>query len=280
VLQSAVNVGILLASVATFVLAGANSRLVFLVGVLPAWLVFWIRREVPETDEWQQARSTAEAKVREPSIRDLFSRELRGVSILVILICSCSLTAHWAFMFWSQQHLYTLPDLADWAQDDKRRLVSVAMLLVMIASIFGNFAAAWLASVIGDRRAISLLCVGYFVAMLTTYIQSRDHRALMILLPVISIFSGLFALFTMYLPPLFPTLLRTTGAGFCYNIGRIASAVGTVVFGLISSVGEYRFALVAAGCLFLPSAFFALRLPELKGDNESREALSPARTCV
>jgi MFS family permease len=261
VLQSAVNVGILLASVATFLLAGTNSRVVFLVGVLPAWLVFWIRREVPETDEWQKARSSAQVNAHQPAIRDLFGRDLRGVSILVILICSCSLTAHWAFMFWSQQHLYTLPDLADWAQDDKRRLVS--------ASIVGNFAAAWLARLIGDRRAISLMCMGYFLAMVATYIQPRDHRALMILLPIISIFSGLFALFTMYLPPLFPTLLRTTGAGFCYNIGRIASAVGTVVFGLFSSVGEYRFALIGAGCLFLPSAFLALRLPDLNGGNES-----------
>jgi len=171
-------------------------------------------------------------------------------------------------MFWSQQHLYTLPDLADWTQDEKRRLVSVAMLLVMLASIVGNFAAAWLARAIGDRRAISLMCIGYFLAMLATYIQPRDHGALMILLPVISIFSGLFALFTMYLPPLFPTLLRTTGAGFCYNIGRIASAVGTVVFGLMSTVGDYRFALIAAGCLFLPSAFLALMLPDLNAGNE------------
>src|SRR5207302_826151 len=48
VLQSAVNVGILLASVAAFAMAGVNPRLVFLVGVLPAWLAFWIRRDVPE----------------------------------------------------------------------------------------------------------------------------------------------------------------------------------------------------------------------------------------
>src|SRR5260221_6423032 len=51
---------------------------------------------------------------------------------------------------------------------------------------------------------------------------------------------GAFALFTMYLPPLFPTLLRTTGAGFSYNFGRITAAAGTVFFGLFSSVGEDR----------------------------------------
>jgi MFS family permease len=273
VLQSSVNVGILLASLAAFLLAGTNPRLIFLVGVLPAWLVFWIRREVPETDEWQTARSNAIPHAREPRIRDLFSPGLRRVSLLLILICSCSLTAHWAFVFWSQQHLYNLPELAAWAESDKRKLVSVAMLLVMAASIAGNFGAAWLAKRIGDRRAIALMCLAYFVSMAATYSKPRSHETLLVLLPLISVFSGLFALFTMYLPALFPTLLRTTGAGFCYNIGRIASAAGTVLFGLLSTVGDYRFALVAAGSLFVPAGLMALALPDLSDEGPARSTL-------
>jgi hypothetical protein len=68
----------------------------------------------------------------------------------------------------------------------------------------------------------------------------------------------------MYLPPLFPTLLRTTGAGFCYNIGRVVSAVGVVFFGLFGAVGDYRITLLLAGCLFLPAAVVAWFLPELR----------------
>lgn len=264
VLQTGVNVGILMASVAAYLMAGTNPRLVFLVGVLPAWLVLWIRREVPEPEEWKEAAASAGA--RPPTIGDLFQPGLRGISILVILICSCSLTAHWAFMFWSQLHLYNLPDLAAWPEFDRRKLVSVAMVLVMLASIAGNFVAAWLARRLGDRRTIAFMSLGYFLAMVATYAAPRDHTSLMVLLPGISVFSGFFALFTMYLPPLFPTLLRTTGAGFCYNIGRVASAVGTVVFGLISTVHDYRTALIAAGCLFLPSGLLALGLPELGED--------------
>ena len=60
VLQTGVNIGILLASCATFVLAGQSPRVVFLVGVLPALLVFWIRREVPETDEWRRGQAAGE----------------------------------------------------------------------------------------------------------------------------------------------------------------------------------------------------------------------------
>ncbi len=91
----------------------------------------------------------------------------------------------------------------------------------------------------------------------------RSHTTLLVLLPIMGACSGLFALFTMYLPPLFPVLLRTTGAGFCYNIGRIAAAAGTVVFGLFSKVGDYRIALLCAGLLFLPATLLALWLPEL-----------------
>jgi MFS family permease len=275
VLQSGVNVGILLASVAAFLMAGVNPRLVFLIGVLPAWLVFWIRREVPEPEEWEKAAATAGG--RKPRISDLFRPDLRGTSIRVILICSCSLTAHWAFVFWSQLHLYSMPDLAAWPESDRRRLVSLAMLLVMLASIAGNFAAAWLSRRLGDRRTIALMCLGYFLAMLATYAMPRGHESLMVLLPVIGVFSGFFALFTMDLPPMFPTLLRTTGAGFCYNIGRVASAVGTVVFGLITTVSDYRMALIAAGCLFLPAGFLALGLldaAECDGEEEHAESLA------
>ncbi len=80
--------------------------------------------------------------------------------------------------------------------------------------------------------------------------------------PVIGFFSGVFGLFTMYLPPLFPTLLRTTGAGFCYNIGRIAAAAGTIFFGLFSKVGDFRTALLYAGFLFVPAGVVALFMPD------------------
>jgi hypothetical protein len=70
----------------------------------------------------------------------------------------------------------------------------------------------------------------------------------------------------MYMPPLFPTLLRTTGAGFCYNIGRVAAAFGTVFFGLFAPVGDFRAALVYAGALGRPAALFALLAPELPLD--------------
>jgi len=245
VLQSGVNVGILAAGLANLVLASRPPNYLFLVGVLPALLVLWIRRAVPETDEWRSAR--AQAQGYKPAVRDLFVGDVRRITVWVILVCGVSLTAHWAFIFWSQQQLRNLPDVLSMSPADKNRLVSLSLNVIIGASIAGNFFAGWLARIIGYRATIVAMFLAYFLAMMGAYSVARDHTALLFWFPLIGFCQGSFALFTMYLPPLFPTLLRTTGAGFCYNIGRVLAAVGTVIFGfssdLISHVGDYRVAL-------------------------------------
>jgi MFS family permease len=262
VLQTGVNVGILGACLANVFLAAAPPRCVFLVGILPALLVFWIRRAVPETGEWQAAKQ--QAQHQEPGVRDLFHGDTRRITLWVVVVCSISLTAHWAFMFWHQQHLRNLPDVLNWSAEAKNKLASTGMYLVIGSSILGNFFAAWLARWIGYRATIVTMFLAYFLAMFGAYAVARDHVALLCWFPLVGFCQGAFALFTMYLPPLFPTLLRTTGAGFCYNIGRITAAFGTVFFGLFSKVGDHRAALFYAGFLFLPAAVTALFLPKTK----------------
>lgn len=266
VLQTAVNCGVLLAMAVTAAMSflPLNShymfRSVFLVGVLPALLVLWIRRAVPETEEWHAAKQAAAQAV--PRVADLFTGSVLRTTVLTILVCALSLTAHWAFMFWFQQHLDQLLVKAHWAEGEITRFKGLAMVLVMVTSILGNFLAGWIARHLGYRRAISVMCFGYFAAMMATYGIDRSYGTLFWWLAAPGVSQGLFALFTMYLPPLFPTLLRTTGAGFCYNIGRIVAAAGTVFFGLFNRVDDFRFALFYSAFLFIPAAVVALLLSE------------------
>lgn len=286
VLQTGVNIGVLLACLTTYLMADLQPKYVFLVGVLPALMVFWIRRQVPEPEEW----TSAKAKVRdgEPGIADLFRGGVRRTTLLTIVVCACGLTAWWAFMFWHAQHLRNLPgleaakraeyaraigtglagNLADatkWVAAEKQKVVSTAFFLVISASVAGNFFAAWLARAFGYRRAIALTYLGFFIAMFTTFIQDRSWQSLLwFWFPAVGFFSGVFGLFTMYMPPLFPTLLRTTGAGFCYNIGRIVSAAGVVFSGTLSSGGDFKRTLLFSSCLLLPAIFVAMVLPEPK----------------
>jgi len=190
-------------------------------------------------------------------------------------------------MFWHSQHLRNMPDLtaakqlayqeavaagsfganvpaqAQWVASKKEQVVSNAFFLVITSSIIGNFFAALLARRFGYRRSIAICYAGFFLAMFTTFIQPRGWESLFwFWFPLVGFFSGVFGLFTMYLPPLFPTLIRTTGAGFCYNIGRIASAFGVIFSGTLSSGGDFKRTLLFASFLFLPALLVALILPE------------------
>jgi MFS family permease len=271
-LQTGVNIGVLLACASAYLLSLAigehYERWVFLVGVLPAILVFWIRRAVPEPREWLAAKARAAANPNKheaiPSVGDLFRGEVQRTTILTIIVCATSLTAWWAFMFWSLQHLRNLPDLASWSGPRRERLVSSAFFGVIGVSIVGNYFAAALAKKFGYRRSIAIIDVGFFLAMFGAYCVPHEHRAMLGWMACVGFFSGVFGLFTMYLPPLFPTLLRTTGAGFSYNIGRIVAAAGTIFFGLIANGVDFRVALLCNSFLLLPSAAVALLLPELK----------------
>jgi len=164
-------------------------------------------------------------------------------------------------MFWHLQHVRNLPEVLQMTPEEKNRLASAVMWLVIGSSIVGNFIAGGLARFLGYRATIAWMFLAYFLTMLGAYCVPRDHFALLWWFPLIGVCQGAFRLFTMYLPPLFPTLLRTTGAGFCYNIGRTFAAFGVVFFGLFSNVGDHRAALLYAGLLFLPAAAISMFLP-------------------
>src|SRR5690349_1389769 len=130
VLQSGVNIGVLMAVLANVIMAGQPPRYLFLVGVLPALLVLWIRRAVPEPEEWHAAK----AGQPNPPLQDLFRGSVKRITVLVMLVCAASLTAHWAFMFWHQQHLRNLPEVLSWTPQQKNALASKGMYVVMVAS--------------------------------------------------------------------------------------------------------------------------------------------------
>lgn len=270
VLQTGVNLGILLGAAVvgglTLVLPPGSERWVFLVGVLPALLVFWIRRHVPEPETWQRA-GAAHPK---PGARELFRGDVWSTTLRTTIVCALGLSAWWLFMFWHPQHFRKLLGADGVPAGEMTRLISASFFLVNFLAIAGNFAAGFLALRLGNRRAIVVFFAGLAVALIGAFAVPRDFGALAwFWCPAIGFFSGVFGLFTMYLPPLFPTLLRTTGAGFCYNIGRIAAAVASLVFGLFAPVADFRGALLWSGGLALGAMIFSCWLPVRTHEDEA-----------
>ena len=268
VLQCAVNFGILAAIAAVTFLQMFEKyepRWVFLIGVLPALITLWIRKEVPETEEW----SAEKGKHRAPSVRSLFGVGIRRTTLIASTLCAISLTAHWCFMFWQPAFISSHPDVASLASGKtaievaslKSKVIAYAFFCVIAASVLGNFASGWAAQRFGYRRALAAFFGVYFVLMALTFAFPWSLNATYALYAGVGFCQGVFGLFTMALPPLFPTLLRTTGAGFSYNIGRVFAAAGTVFFGIFAKPSDFSSVLLYASFLFLPAAILAMWLP-------------------
>src|SRR5262245_6003984 len=152
-------------------------KVVFLVGIVPALLVVWIRWAVPEPEEWREAQAHRIAE--QPKFIELFQVPVRHITVAAILVCATALTGHWAFIFWFMQHLRNLPDVANFSSAEKNQLATQAMALVMITSILGNFAAAAIAKRTGYRPAVVVMCLMYFAVMFFAYRVPRDHESMM-----------------------------------------------------------------------------------------------------
>jgi predicted MFS family arabinose efflux permease len=262
VLQSGVNIGILVAAGLVWLLdiQPGSERWVFLIGVAPALLVYWIRRHVPEPENWKSAHAHAGPK---PGVADLFRGAVAPVTWKTMVVCALSLSAWWLFIFWQAQHVRKVLETSGVPAGEITRRTSVAFFVMIAVSIVGNYFAGWLAARWNNRRAIMAMFYCLFGSMVGAFIVPRGFGELAwFWVPLVGFFSGVFGLFTMYMPPLFPTLLRTTGAGFCYNIGRIAAAMASVVFGWLAPVGDLRTALLWSSLLALAAAIWAHWLPE------------------
>jgi MFS family permease len=267
ILQIGVNIGILLAALAGFLMQGLPHHYIFLVGLLPAFLTLWIRKAVPETEDWEKAHDHASRG--KAGFRSLFSPELRRTTITCMLVCSLGMTAHWSFNFWNIQHLRTVADASGWTASQMNGIAAKCLLILNLAAMVGNFAAAGIARVWGYRRSIAILLVYYGVMMWVVYGQVRGAQSLLNWFWLLGMCQGVFCLFNMYLPALYPTLVRATGAGFCFNFGRIIAGAGALVFVMFAKVGtganavaDHRIALLYAALLFFPAAIIAWFMPD------------------
>ena len=146
VLQSAVNCGVLLAMAAVPPLTVPclspyyQYRCVFLVGVLPALLVLWIRRNVPEPEEWHAAEVRARAR-RTADSRPVSPPDVRRTTVLTTVGLCVVAVGPLGLHVLVMQHLRNLPELSAWSDAQKTRFQTTAMVLVMVTSIAGNFLA-------------------------------------------------------------------------------------------------------------------------------------------
>lgn len=249
---------------------GLEPRWVFLVGVAPALLTLWIRAAVPEPEHWTRAKSEEST----PPLSALFRGQLARVTLLTTALTSIALTTVWAFLYFGPQLLRQLDGIPPEKRTAFASDVSVAYLTV---NIIANFAATYTARFLGYRAAFLIFMVG----ALATFAFVFGHRYAPAIAPaltkdnalglycLVAFFGlGLFGMFPLYIPPLFPTLVRTLGAGFTYNVGRLFSAAGALGGGLIAESVGYDGAIFWTAMLYIPGIIVCCFIPEPRQHDE------------
>ena len=242
-LYTAAPFGLFLATFVNYQVAGvwfANQteqswRYVFLFGLLPAAAAFLVRLFVHEPERWKSLRDHSRVRVREifaPALRRYTYSGMFTAVIALISWWSCS-----AFIPVIATGLArTSAERSGLGAAATQALIEHWKVLGTMAFNIGGLIGTLLTIPIAKRLGRRLMFGLYFgasaIALLTTFGLDMPAQARLAMLFVIGMpVFGIFGAFPYYLPELFPTRVRATGAGFCYNIGRVLASVGPFLVG-------------------------------------------------
>lgn len=264
-LQNGYNLGMIVAALTVGALGDWDYRYVFLIGVIPAFATIWIRRAVPEPTEWAGEREKKEM----PKISALFRGDVLRTTLFTVCLSSICLASVWGLLYFAPQLVRSLPEVKAMPKGQIDSLVRSVTVVYCLWNIAGCYFAAVLARYAGYRRAFSILLACSLLTYTFGFGEMHSLDSTRFWLNTAFFFSsGIFALFPLYVPPLFPTLLRTTGAGFSYNIGRLIAGVATIVLGVVTANAapgtqaiSPSHAIWLAGFLYIPGVFLALFIP-------------------
>jgi MFS family permease len=269
ILQSAWGVGFFVAAGLNWALSQYGWRLLFLVGILPAVVAVIVRLFVKESQQWIKARS-AVAPDRRGVVMMLWQivqPPLRRRTVVGSGLAFVAVFGLWGATNWAPTLIRTLPDLQGVSPIRVTESVSVAMMALNVGAILGYLSFGPLADRYGRKPAFALMFTGSLVMLPVTFLTSLDYSEMLIVLPLLGFFNnGIFSGFPIYLPELYPTALRATGAGFCFNAGRVLAAVGPLLTGLlVSTLGHFGRAASAIGLIYMVGLAILLMAPETKG---------------
>lgn len=269
VLQSAWAAGFFLAAALNLLLRGYGWRALFVVGIVPAGVAFLVRLWVKEPERWARVHAQGLALGVSPGIAlaKLFRDDLRRSTLVGSTLAFVAVFGLWGSTNWTPTLISTLPDLQGLSREELSARVSYAIMALNVGALFGYLSFGPLADRFGRRPVFALMCAGSLIMLPITFLTPREYLHVLLLLPVLGFFNnGIFSGFPIYLPELYPTRLRATGAGFCFNAGRAFASVGPFLTGwLIATMGSVGYAVSAVGLIYLVGLFVLPFAPETRG---------------
>jgi MFS family permease len=265
VLSSAYQMGYLLVGAISLGLGSFLNhfdwRILFFIGVLPALLTMGIRHHVHEPEKWTQQKKEQPTS---SAFSDIFKPPFLLRTLAASLFTGALLVAYWASSFWVPMWIQSLLGHTQHAMQTS----SFVMLLIGLFGMIGAISSGFLADWIGRRWTVVLANLGYLAATLGLFLLHRHYEPSLVYWACgLGYFIGLnIAICYVFVPELFPTRLRGTGTGFCFNMGRIAAAAGSQFSGALIGIlgGSIAMAAVSISFVLLLGAVVVWAAPETR----------------
>jgi MFS family permease len=254
-LQSAWGFGFFLAAAVHWLARGWGWRGLFTIGFLPMCLVPFIRWGVNDSARWRTARALSETSRTSEGdgLREIFAPPLLRHSVVGTSLALTAIFGLWGVTNWTPTLIQELPDIRSLTSAQATEAVSQAIMLLNMGALAGYFSFAPLARRLGRRVAFALMCGGSLILVPVSFLPAHSYATLLCLLPILGFFTkGIFGGFPLYLPELFATRLRATGAGFCFNAGRLIASGSPFLTGmLVSALGTFGRAASVVALIYL-----------------------------
>ncbi|HJV00595.1 MFS transporter [Duganella sp. LX20W] len=235
-------------------------RSLFLLGILPAMFVIFIRRFVDEPELFVAQQKQQERSAQRASFAEIFSPKMLSITLRAVLLTTGAQGGYYAITTWLPTFLKT-----------ERHLTVLGtggyLAMVIVGSYVGYIVSAFLTDLLGRKKNFILFALGSLcIAFAYTRLPVTDNVMLFLGFPLGFFVSGVFSGMGAFLTELFPTRVRGSGQGFSYNMGRAVGSLFPLMIGLTShtmALGEAigLFAGAAYGVMILA----ALTLPETAG---------------
>lgn len=260
-LHTATPTGLFLAALVTLLVGSTLGwRGMFFLGILPALLTVYLRRNIPEPKRRARARLPFSA---------LFAKGQAQTTWVAAALLACIIFGLWSSNFWAPTVVATKLTAAGATAAHAQRMGAVAGLITNVGTLLGCLLMPWITGRLGSRRWTAVLFfLGSLVSVVASYsiaIQLADNLILFFaLLPILGFFTnGVFGLFTIWLPEMFPSALRGAGSGFAFSMGRVLGAAGPTLIGAFAALmGSYPLAISLLSLIYVIGLPFIAMAPE------------------
>lgn len=265
IMQMAFAFGFLVAALDNLLLGRFGWRWVLGMGAVPGIITIVIRRFVKEPERWVKVRAAVDAQSAFHTFAGIFDTPLRGRTIVGVVVASAAMLGCWGGLTFLPSWIHKLAASA--AAPEVGKIISYAFMLMMAGAVLGYLSLIWMLEALGRRVSYFLFSVGSLVASLYLFLGLDSLTPVLWFMPVYGYFTiGGFGTFAAYLPELFPTRVRATGQGFCWNMARALTSLGPLAGSvLVARFGSFSTASAVVSLLYLIGMIAIWFGPETRG---------------